>query len=83
MLKSQEQCEDPQRFRIGSEQTYQVSEGEIEGLIFWRRLRNNVDEREGAKIINKSTTRKGHRFSKISVWVSPEVENKTSREALV
>jgi len=60
-----------------------VSEGEIEGLIFWRRLRNNVNEREEAKIINKSTTRQGHRFSKISVWASPEIENKTSREALV
>jgi len=25
-----------------------VSEGEIEGPIFWRKLRNDVDEREGA-----------------------------------
>jgi len=31
-----------------------VSEGEIEGPIFWRKLRNDVDEREGA---DKSTTR--------------------------
>jgi len=32
-----------------------MSEGETEELIFWRRLRD-VDEREGAGAINKSTT---------------------------
>jgi len=39
-----------------------LSEREIEGFIFGRRLRNDVDEREGAGVINKSTTRQG--FSK-------------------
>jgi len=34
-----------------------MSEGETEELIFWRRLRNDVDEREEAYAINKSTTR--------------------------
>jgi len=34
-----------------------MNEGETEELIFWKRLRNDVDEREGAGAINKSTTR--------------------------
>jgi len=34
-----------------------MSEGEIEEPIFWRRLRNDIDEREGAGIISKNTTR--------------------------
>jgi len=33
LLKSQEQCEDSQRFGIGGDQTYRVSEGKIERLI--------------------------------------------------
>jgi len=31
-----------------------VSEGEIEELIFWRRLRNDIDEGEGTGIISKA-----------------------------
>jgi len=41
-----------------------MSEREIEGLIFGRRLRNDIDEREGTGIIRKSITKKEH-FSKI------------------
>jgi len=37
-----------------------LSERKIEGFIFGRRLRNDVDEREGAGIINKE----GHRASR-------------------
>jgi len=37
-----------------------VSEGEIEGLIFWRRLRNNVDEREGAEMIKGKDYQQKH-----------------------
>jgi len=33
-----------------------LSERKIEGFIFGRRLRNDVDEREGAGIINKRRT---------------------------
>jgi len=34
-----------------------MSERGTEELMFWRRLRNDVNEREGAGAINKSTTR--------------------------
>jgi len=58
-----------------------MSQGEIEGLIF-KRLRNDIDEREGTGIIRKSITRKEH-FSKICSLASPEVENITDKETLV
>jgi len=36
-----------------------MSEGEIEEPIFWRRLRNDIDEREEVEIISKKTIRQG------------------------
>jgi len=41
-----------------------MSEGEIEGLMIGKRLRNDIDEREGTGIIRKSITKKEH-FSEI------------------
>jgi len=57
-----------------------MSEGEIEKPMLWRRLWNDIDEREGTGIISKSTARQGHRASS---WASPEIESRTSKGALV
>jgi len=57
-----------------------VSEGKIEGLIFWRRLRNDIVEREGARIISESTPRQGRCASG---WAGLEIGNRTSKGTLV
>jgi len=55
--------------------------GDIEGPIFWRRLRNDIDEREGDQ--RKYYLTRTMCFSKTCSRASPEIKNRTSKRALV
>jgi len=60
-----------------------VSEGEIEGFISGRRLRTKLMREKGQGSSAKTLQGKDNILLDNLIWTSPEIENRTSKEALV
>jgi len=60
-----------------------VSEGEIEGFISGRRLRTKLMREKGQGSSAKTLQGKDNILLDNLIWTGPEIENRTSKEALV
>jgi len=60
-----------------------VSEGEIEGFISGRRLRTKLMREKGQGSSAKTLQGKDNILLDNLIWTSPEIENRTGKEALV